>query len=64
MTGLIQTDAAVNPGNSGGPLLDRIGQVIGVNVGVAVGLENMSFALPINLVKELVDTYESGVIPQ
>jgi len=54
----------VNPGNSGGPLLDRIGQVIGVNVGVAVGLENMSFALPINLVKELVDTYESGVIPQ
>ncbi|MBT3511984.1 MAG: trypsin-like serine protease [Candidatus Pacebacteria bacterium] len=64
LTGLIQTDAAVNPGNSGGPLLDRIGQVIGVNVGVAVGLENMSFALPINLVKELVDTYESGVIPQ
>jgi S1-C subfamily serine protease len=64
LTGLIQTDAAINLGNSGGPLLDKSGQVIGVNVAVGVGLENVSFALPINLVKELVDSYEAGIILQ
>lgn len=64
LTGLIQTDAAINLGNSGGPLLNRSGQVIGVNVAVAVGLENVNFALPINLVKELISNYESGVILQ
>jgi len=64
LTGLIQTDATINLGNSGGPLLDRSGQVIGVNMAVAVGLENVSFALPINLVKELIDNYEAGVTLQ
>jgi serine protease Do len=48
---LIQTDAAVNQGNSGGPLLDLEGKVIGVNVAMANGAENIGFALPINLVK-------------
>ncbi len=64
LAGLIQTDATINLGNSGGPLLDRSGQVIGVNMAVAVGLENVSFALPINLVKELIDNYEAGVTLQ
>ena len=64
LTGLIQTDAAINLGNSGGPLLDRLGQVIGVNVAVGVGLDNVSFALPINLVKNLMSNYEAGVILQ
>lgn len=64
LTGLIQTDAAINLGNSGGPLLNRSGEVIGVNLAVAVGSENISFALPINIVKELVDNYRAGVTLQ
>ncbi len=47
---VIQTDAAINPGNSGGPLLDLTGKVVGVNVAVALGSENIGFALPANLV--------------
>ena len=54
LTGLIQTDAAINPGNSGGPLLDLNGEVIGINTAVAQGAENIGFALPINLVKEIL----------
>ncbi len=50
LDGLIQTDAAVNPGNSGGPLLDINGQVIGVNVGMA-DAQSIGFAIPINDVK-------------
>lgn len=51
---LIQTDAAINPGNSGGPLLDITGKVIGVNVAVASGAQNIGFALPSNMVKNVV----------
>ncbi len=53
---LIQTDAAINHGNSGGPLLDMQGNVIGVNVAVASMAQNISFALPANDVKEIVDS--------
>jgi len=56
---VIQTDAAINPGNSGGPLLNRSGQVIGVNVAVALGSENIGFALPANVVKNVVDSVAS-----
>jgi len=45
---LIQTDAAINEGNSGGPLLNLKGEVIGVNTAVASGAENVGFVLPIN----------------
>lgn len=55
---LIQTDAAINPGNSGGPLLNSSGQVIGVNVATTEGAENISFAIPINSVKVLVEEFE------
>lgn len=63
---VIQTSAAINPGNSGGPLLNSSGQVIGVNVAVAAEAENIGFALPINLVKDLLTTFDSsgGTFPK
>ena len=55
---VIQTDAAINLGNSGGPLLNSAGQVIGVNVAVAQGAENIGFAIPINIVKDSIKNFE------
>lgn len=58
---VIQTDAAINPGNSGGPLLNSVGQVIGVNVAVSQSANNIGFALPINVVKDSLKTFnETG----
>src|SRR3989344_3862682 len=54
---LIQTDAAINLGNSGGPLLNSGGQVIGVNVATTEGAQNIGFAIPINSVKAVVDEF-------
>lgn len=48
LTGIIQTDAAINPGNSGGPLVLLDGTVVGVNVAMVQGSENIAFSLPIN----------------
>lgn len=56
---VIQTDAAINSGNSGGPLLDSLGQVIGVNVAVSQSGQNIGFALPINLVKQSIDNFRT-----
>lgn len=58
---VIQTDAAINPGNSGGPLIDDEGNVIGVNFATVGGADNLSFALPINIVKaRLAELEEFG----
>ncbi|AOV18532.1 hypothetical protein BJI67_08640 [Acidihalobacter aeolianus] len=54
----IQTDAAVNPGNSGGPLLNLKGQVVGVNSQIYTnsgGFMGLSFAIPINIVKDVIN---------
>ncbi len=53
---VIQTDAAINPGNSGGPLLNLDGEVVGVNVATSEGADNIGFALPAHLVKQVVDS--------
>ena len=62
MEDLIQVDAAINSGNSGGPLLNSKGQVIGINTAKAESGEGMGFAIPINtakpIVKEIIKTGE------
>ncbi|MEX2436554.1 MAG: trypsin-like peptidase domain-containing protein, partial [Candidatus Paceibacterota bacterium] len=57
--GVIQTDAAINRGNSGGPLLNLEGQAIGINTAVVVGAQNIGFAIPINQVKRALESIEA-----
>jgi serine protease Do len=54
MLPLIQTDAPINPGNSGGPLLNRCGEVIGINTSILAEAQNIGFAVPINLAKQVI----------
>lgn len=51
---LFQTDTAINQGNSGGPLVNINGEVIGINTAVAGGAENIGFAIPLNDIKGLI----------
>lgn len=58
LTDLIQTDAAINRGNSGGPLLDLNGQVVGVNVAMAEEAQNVGFAIPINQARRAIESFQ------
>lgn len=54
LSNLFQTDAAINSGNSGGPLLNYDGEVIGINTAVAEDAQNVGFAIPINEAKGII----------
>jgi len=60
LTGLIQTDAAINEGNSGGPLLNSAGQVIGINSATDPNAQGIGFAVPISTAITLLKQAEAG----
>ena len=67
ITGGIQTDAAINSGNSGGPLINAKGQVIGINEQIASqggGNEGIGFAVPINTAVQVMEQIKAGTLPQ
>lgn len=55
LTDLLQTDAAINSGNSGGPLLNAAGQVIGINTAVAQDAQSIGFSIPIGAAKGMLN---------
>jgi len=60
LNNVIQTDAAISPGNSGGPLLDTEGQIIGINTAIAQGGQNIGFAIPVNVIKTLLQNFQAN----
>lgn len=65
MQGLIQTDASINSGNSGGPLINSSGDVIGINTAKASSAEGLGFAIPINTALPIIEEIkENGTYEQ
>lgn len=58
LNNLLQTDAAINSGNSGGPLLNLSGQVVGINTAIAGNAQNIGFAIPVNQAKSSLESYK------
>lgn len=63
LTDMIQTDAAINSGNSGGPLVNAQGQVVGINTAVASEAQGIGFAIPISSVKGILKSISEGKTP-
>lgn len=59
LTDVIQTDASINFGNSGGPLLNIAGEVIGVNTAIAAGAQNVGFAIPVSEARSVIESVET-----
>ena len=59
MEDLIQTDATINPGNSGGPLININGEVLGINSVKITSAEGIGFAIPINIIKPIIEKLTS-----
>ena len=59
MSNLIQTDATINPGNSGGPLIYPTGEVIGINTVKISSADGIGFAIPINVVKGVIESFKT-----
>ena len=59
LSNLIQTDAVINPGNSGGPLVNVRGEVIGVNTVKITSADGIGFAVPINVIKPIINRFET-----
>ena len=57
MEDLIQTDATINQGNSGGPLINQNGQLIGVNTVKITDAEGIGFAVPVNIIKPILERF-------
>ncbi|MFN7088520.1 MAG: S1C family serine protease, partial [Candidatus Paceibacteria bacterium] len=63
LRGVIQTDVAINQGNSGGPLINLDGKVVGINTAIIAGAQNIGFSIPINWAKQdLEDIIKYGRI--
>ncbi len=61
---LIQTDAAINPGNSGGPLFNMKGEVVGINTMILAQGQNLGFAVPVNMVKDILPSLRTKGRPE
>lgn len=58
----MQTDASINPGNSGGPLVNLDGEVIGINTAIIPSGQGLGFAIPVNMLKELLPKLKNGEV--
>lgn len=58
----MQTDASINPGNSGGPLVNLNGEVVGINTAIIASAQGLGFAIPVNMLKELLPKLKKGSV--